>query len=127
MRNLTLSIKQVYFDQILSGEKKSEFRDIWPNNATRYCQIDPEGYLVDIDGVIQPVKYDTITFYTGAYKGKRPKMVVEVRDAEVYLLEDENGELITYDDNGEEFYAIQIEYHLGKILEKPSNDGSVRS
>jgi hypothetical protein len=119
MKNLTLSIKQIYFDQILSGEKNSEYRVIRPNNVGRYCQLDSNGDVIDIDGAIQPVKYDTITFYTGAYSGKRPKMVVAVKDAEVYLIEDENGELVKFEENGLEYYAAEIEYHLGEILEKP--------
>jgi hypothetical protein len=43
MKNLTLSIKQIYFDQILSGEKKIETRDIRPNNVHKYCQLDKDG------------------------------------------------------------------------------------
>ncbi len=119
MKNLTLSIKQVFFDQILSGEKKSEFRDIWPNNIKRYCQFDSNGNIINDDGTIHPVKYDTITFYTGAYRGKRPKMVVKVKDANVFLFEDEKGELITYEFEGVEYFVAQIEYHLGEILERP--------
>lgn len=119
MKNLTLSIKQIYFDQILSGEKKIESRDIRPNNVHKYCQLDKDGYVVEIEGIIQPIKYDTITLYTGAYSGKRPKLVVEVDDAEIFLLEDENGELIILEEHGEEYYPAIIEYHLGKILERP--------
>ncbi len=119
MKNLTLSIKQEFFDKILSGEKKSEFRAIRPNNLDRYCLLDKDGEVIDIDGEIQPVKYDTITFYTGSYRGKRPKMVVRVEKAEVYLIEDEKGELITFEFEGEEYVAAEIEYHLGEILEKP--------
>jgi hypothetical protein len=66
MKSLTLSIKEIYFKQILLGEKKTETRDIWPNNVKRYLQVDKEGNVIEIDGIIQPVKYDTITFYTGA-------------------------------------------------------------
>jgi len=119
MKNLTLSIKEIYFKQILSGEKKSEFREIRHNNVGRYCQLDKEGYVIDIDGVIQPIMYDTITFYTGAYVGKRPKMIIKVEKAEAYVLEDENGELITYEVDGEEYFAAEIEYHLGEIIESP--------
>lgn len=119
MKNLTLSIKQEFFDKILSGEKKSEFRAIRPNNINRYCLLDKDGEVIDIDGEIQPVKYDTITFYTGSYRGKRRKMVVRVKKAEVYLIEDEKGELVTFEFEGEEYVAAEIEYHLGEILEKP--------
>ena len=46
-----------------------------------------------MDDIPQPVKYDTITFYTGAYGGKLPKCVVEVLKAEIFFLADENDEL----------------------------------
>ena len=119
MKNLNLSIKEIYFNQILSGEKKSEFREIRHNNVSRYCQVDQNGEVIVVDGEIQTVAYDTITFYTGAYVGKRPKMVVQVEKAEAYVLEDEKGELITYEVDGVEYYAAEIEYHLGAIVEQP--------
>jgi hypothetical protein len=119
MKNLTLSIKQIFFDKILSGEKKTETRDIRPSNIHRYCQMDDDGYLLDADGYIQPIKYDTITLYTGSYRGKRPKLVVEVVDAEVFLLEDENGELYILEEDGIEYNPAIIEYNLGRILERP--------
>ena len=70
---------------------------------------------------IVPVKYDTITFLTGAYKGKRPKMVVKVKSAKIDLLTDEEtGEFITLnDENGQEYFAAVIEYQLGEIITKP--------
>jgi hypothetical protein len=75
--------------------------------------------VVEIDGAIQPIKYDTITLYTGAYIGKRPKLVVKVENAEIFLLEDEKGEIIVLEENGKEYYPGIIEYHLGRILERP--------
>ena len=52
-----------------------------------------------------------------AYKGTRPKMVVEVVSSEVVLFEDEKGELILLkDENQEEYYASVIEYKLDKVL-----------
>ena len=74
----------------------------------------PEEGEVDI----KPIKYDAIKLLTGEYKGKRPYMIVEVKDAEVTILTDEGGKDIVYTHNGEEYLAAQIDYTLGKVLEK---------
>jgi hypothetical protein len=121
MKNLTLSIKEIYFKQILNGEKNTETRDVWPNNVKRYFQHDKEGNVIIADGIIQTVKYDTITFYTGAYVGKRPKMVVRVEKAEAFLLEDDDGEFIIYELDDQEYNAAQIDYTIGEIIEEPTN------
>ena len=36
MNILTLSIKQIYFDEILAGKKTHEYREIRPTNAKKY-------------------------------------------------------------------------------------------
>lgn len=118
MEILTLSIKQKFFDEILAGTKKQEFREIRPNSQSKYCELDEDGYVKEIEGVLQPRKYDAIKFLTGEYKGKRPFIVVEVKDAKIELFEDENHELVTYTYQGEEYIAAQVVYDLGQVLEK---------
>lgn len=126
MKILTLSIKQKHFDEILAGKKTHEYREIRPTNAKKYItylcggkeyKVDeelPEEGEVDL----KPIKYDAIKFLTGEYKGKRPYIIVEVKREEVAILTDENGEDIVYEYNGEEYLAAQIDYTLGKVLEK---------
>ena len=126
MNVLTLSIKQKYFDEILASKKKHEYREIRPTNAKKYITYlcDGKKYQVDeelpeegeVD--IKPIKYDAIKFLTGEYKGKRPYAIVEVKDAEVTIFTDENGNDIVYPYNGEEYLAAQIDYTLGEVLEK---------
>ena len=36
MNILTLSVKQIYFDEILAGKKTHEYREIRPTNAKKY-------------------------------------------------------------------------------------------
>jgi hypothetical protein len=126
MNILTLSIKQVYFNEILAGKKKVETREIRPNNFKRYCRYTYEGKeYVSTDGLpkedvgVTPVKYDALKLLTGAYNlPKRPYLIVEVKDAEIVILTDENDEDITYEENGEKYIAAEIDYHLGKVIEK---------
>lgn len=126
MEILTLSIKQKYFDEILAGKKTHEYREIRPTNAKKYITYLCGGkeYKADEElpeeGEVElkPIKYDTIKLLTGEYKGKRPYMIVEVKGAEVVLLTDENGNDIIYEYKGEEYIAAQIDYTLGKVIEK---------
>lgn len=126
MKTLTLSIKQKYFDEILSGKKTKETREIRPNNAKKYIRYVCDGKEYDADAElpeegdidIKPVEYDAIKLLTGAYSGKRPYIVIECKGANVYLLTDENGNDIIYEYQGKEYIAAQIEYDLGKIIEK---------
>lgn len=126
MNILTLSIKQKYFDEILAGEKTHEYREIRPSNAKKYITYMCGGkeYKVDEElpeeGEVElnPIKYDAIKLLTGAYTGKRPYIIVEVKAAEAVILTDDNDEDIVYEYNGEEYLAAQMDYTLGKVLEK---------
>lgn len=126
MNVLTLSIKQKYFDEILVGKKTHEYREIRPTNAKKYITYLCGGKEYEVDeelpeeGEIElkPIKYDAIKLLTGEYKGKRPYIIIEVKKAEAVILTDENGEDIVYEQNGEEYLAAQMDYTLGKIIEK---------
>lgn len=126
MNVLTLSIKQKYFDEILAGKKTHEYREIRPTNAKKYITYlcDGKEYQTDEELpeegeiTLNPIKYDAIKFLTGEYKGKRPYAIVEVKGAEASILTDEDGNDIVYEHQGEEYLASQIDYALGKVLEK---------
>lgn len=129
MNVLTLSIKQKYFDEILAGKKKQEFREIRPTNAKKYFRYLLNGKEYDEESLpsedeeagdvdLIPVKYDAIKFLTGAYTGKRPYAIVEVKDAHIEILCDEEGNDIVYEYNGKEYAAAQVVYDLGKVIEK---------
>ena len=127
MNILTLSIKQKFFDAILAGEKTNEMREIRPNNFAKYCRYSCEGKEYQaIDEVpegdlpvdVIPVKYDALKLVTGAYKDKRPYLVIEVSGEEVIFLADEQDNQIIYEVDGKEYFAAAIEYNLGKIIEK---------
>lgn len=117
MEILTLIIKKKFLDDILSGEKNQEFREIRPTTQKKYCQLDADGYCVEKDGVLQPRHYDAIQFFVG-YNKDRASALVEVKDAKIELFEDENHNLIEYTYQGETYLAAQVVYDLGKVLEK---------
>lgn len=116
MKTIDLIIKQKWFDAILSGEKKEEFREIRPNTMKKYCQVDEEGFVIEKDEVLQPVHYDAIRFFVG-YAKDRASAIVEIKDTRIELFEDEDThELITYTHEGEEYVASQVVFTLGRVI-----------
>ena len=122
MKTLNLIIKQCYFDEIIKGTKKQEFREVKPTTIKRLLQLDKDGYeLEDENGNAQPIKYDAIQFYVG-YNKDRDNALVEVLGAHCEIITDEKGEPIIYehgmDKNGEPLTWVveRVVYNLGKVL-----------
>ena len=122
MKTLNLIIKQCFFDEIIKGTKKQEFREVKPTTIKRLVQLDKDGYEVeDENGNAQPIKYDAIQFYVG-YNKDRDNALVEVVGAHCEIFVDENNEPITYehgrdkDGNPLVWVVEQVVYNLGKVL-----------
>lgn len=90
MKVLTLNIKKIYFDEIMKGTKKIEYRELKQTTLNKYT------YLDESDGKRYLRRYDAIRFFVGYHKD-RECALVQVKD-------------ITYN-------AGIVEYHLGLILE----------
>ena len=105
---IKLSVKQPTLDAIRRGEIEKYTREIRPNTQAKYCDLDEEGYVKDIDGVLQPKHYDAVQFSCG-----HETFTCKIEKSWIELFEDENHELITYTENGEEYYAAQVVYSLG--------------
>lgn len=117
MKILTLIIKQKFFDQIISGEKKQEFREIKPSTEKRLVQLDKDNIeITDENGNSIPVEYDAIRFYVG-YNKNRDSALVKVDGAYTEIFVDDNGEVIDYEYNGDYYIAQQVVYNLGEVLE----------
>lgn len=91
MKVLTLNIKKIYFDAIMSGEKKIEFRELKQTTLNKYT------YLDESDGKRYLRRYDALRLFVG-YNKDRESALVQVTD-------------ISYNEG-------VVEYHLGLILEK---------
>lgn len=132
MKTLTLNLKRVFFDEIVAGTRTHECRDIFPSNQKRFIRyiLNGKEYTSlqempseeeepgEVDVI--PVQYDCIKFMTGANAGGRPYIVVEVKDAEVVFLTDEEGKdlILVDEENDLEYIAAQMDYTLGNILER---------
>lgn len=115
MKILTLQIKKPYLDAILSGEKTKEYREIRPKNADKYVIQDPDAE--DEADWLKPIEYDAIRFFNG-YATNRPEVLIEVKDAFIQILTDDEGNDIIYEEDGEEYIETMMIYTLGKVLEK---------
>ena len=111
MEIVKLKTKADTLAAIKAGGIKEYAREIRPNTMKKYCKTDEEGYCVDVDGVLQPRKYDVVQFLCG-----HESAAYRIDKAQIELFEDENGELITYEENGEEYIAAQIVYFLGEPI-----------
>ena len=127
MKILTLIIKQKWFDEIMSGKKKTEYRELTPQNMRRLVEFDSEGFMVEDPENNRPnvpKKYDAIRFYVG-YAKDRDTALVEVTGVDCDFIRTEEGEPIySGDPQGEDFWAyVMLEYHLGRIIEKQHTHG----
>lgn len=91
MKVLTLNIKKIYFDEIMSGTKKIEYRELKQTTLNKYTYVD------ETDGKRYLRRYDALRLYVG-YNKDRECALVQVTDT-------------TYNEG-------VVEYHLGIILEK---------
>ena len=111
MKILDLTTKQATLDAIKAGELKEYSREIRPNTQKKYCEMDEDGYVKDVDGGLQPRKYDAVRFKCG-----HESYACKIDNAYIELFENEKHELITYVENGEEYIAAQIVYKLGEQI-----------
>lgn len=143
---LYLTIKQQYFDDILAGTKKNEYREIKDTTATKYLDTWKEGGeiglyinedLIDFDpqGDINiynngnypyfPIEYKYLRLAVG-YAKERDEAIVKVSDITFEVMKTKEGKEARFDDiDGEiipnetgELAIWLINYHLGEVVEK---------
>jgi len=107
MKTLHLNLKKKWFDMILNGIKKEEYREMkpyWDNrliNQKLQTRYDVEG------SDIAWKEYDTITFSNG-YSKNRKQMVVELKEIDIAKGNPEWGAV------GDTVYYV---LRLGNVLE----------
>lgn len=78
---LTLSVKKEWFDKIVSGEKKEEYREIkpyWENRLIKkswknFVGFDEFGRFTDVFGTLKYIPYTHVLFING-YGANRPRI-----------------------------------------------------
>ena len=112
MVQLKLQITRPSFEAILRGEQKIESREVKPRNASRYVV---EKELPDGSIEVTPKHIDALYLINGRRKDA-PRLTVEVLGAEWWVHSDDDGNDITFEENGETFLWSEVWYHLGRIL-----------
>ena len=141
---LYLPIKQMYFDEIIEGNKKKEYREVKPTTYKKYLKCDQRGNpfvdtsLIDMDdplcddinvwndGIYPLIPNENYKFLHLAvgYNKERDEALVEIKDVTFEPLLDEEGKIFRFDEeNGKAFRCENgklcfwnIVYHLGQIL-----------
>ncbi len=113
MKKLNLRIDKKHFQAILDGKQKEEVRLLTPDNTDKYVT---ETELPDGQIKIDPIPYDVIQFFNGRRKDAA-RMTVKVADAIFRVHVDEEGNDITYEQDGEVYVVCDVQYILGEILE----------
>ena len=92
-------------------------RNVYPHNVAKYVVEEDK---VDETGEpftsVTPVHYDAIAVICGRRKDA-PQLTAEIASAEFVILTDEEGNDLTFEENGIEYYVCQVWYTLGEIIE----------
>jgi len=128
---LTLTVKPEQLAEVVSGEKTTITREIRPQTSQKYIEYfaksDPSKVYKTYDEVpdeveidVRPLKYDALRLKT-ADKSGSPEVVVAVKEAEIFILteEDDKGNTYArvYKYKGKEYVSAQIDYKLGAIID----------
>lgn len=110
---IKFTVSKEMFNEIVSGRLSVFEKEILPKKQGLYCLLNGDGSVKDINGVVQLRKYEAIQFAckTGTY-------TCEINSADIEPMKDENGDLITYTEKGEEYTATKIVYALGDEIEQ---------
>lgn len=122
---LYLPIKQVYFDQIIAGTKKEEYREIKEGiTANRYLLKDRNGKYVLNPNVTQPNKEYFIDDYNNGNFPFVPKpykylyiAVGYAKERDTALVEVDGFRFIPNMIRTDLYAFWQIAFHLGEIIE----------
>ncbi len=122
---LYLPIKQIYFDQIISGTKKEEYREIKHGiTANRYLQRDDSGtYIRDIEHTDANKEY-FVDDYNGGYFPFLPRQYKYLylavgynKERDTALIEIDSISFLPSRVFNDKITFWQIVYHIGKVVE----------
>lgn len=85
---LTLSIKEQFLKELISGKKKEDYREATEYSIKKFCNLDDKGEIIDVK------TFDKVRFYTGKYLKGQPRPFAEFAIKEIFIEEvtDEAGD-----------------------------------
>lgn len=110
MSTVTIKVKTTTFEAIKSGEMTTFQKEIRPNTEAKFGLLDDEGFNIeDEHGNFVPRPYDSVCFQN-AQTGE--EIVKDIKDSKIYVLIDDEDNVITYFYKGDEYIATTIVYWL---------------
>lgn len=114
---VTYIIKQHWFDEIMSGRKKKEYRELKPTTLKKLVKLDKKGDLVlDENENAVPIHYDAMLLFVGYQKVRDSALVEITGEKEEIFLNEKGEEVYEVLEDGSRFYPSQIAYDLGRVL-----------
>ena len=107
---LTLNVCKKDFDKIKNGLKEYTV-DIPHEERDKYCEIDEDDEIREIDDELQPIKYKAIKFVY-----KKESYTCKMDYARVQPKQYIDSENFTYIHNGKEYDLLQIIFELGEEI-----------
>lgn len=114
---VTYIIKQHWFDEIMSGRKKKEYRELKPTTLKKLVKLDKKGDLVlDENENAVPIHYDAMLLFVGYQKVRDSALVEITGEKEEIFLNEKGEEVYEVLEDGSRFYPSQIVYDLGRVF-----------
>lgn len=109
MKSIVIKCSARELNEVVSGERKIITREIRPGNARRHV------YLNEAEECTGVIPYEAITLLCEKHAAQ---VTVNVANIMLMEIEDENGKLVYYEQNGKTYQMVDIDYHIGGIVDK---------
>lgn len=114
---ITFIIKQHWFDEILAGRKKKEYRELKATNVKKLVKLRGDGELIlDENENAIPIHYDAMLLFVGFSKVRDSALVEITGEKEEMYLNEKGEEIFEVLEDGTRFYPSQIAYDLGRVI-----------
>ena len=108
-KTITLKCSPKELNEVVAGERTVITREILPSNAHLFVKLNE---LRECTGIIPRDFVKLESRKSGA------SVVAKVDKIMLMEIEDENGELVFFRQRGEVYQAVDIDFHIGKIVSK---------
>lgn len=108
METLILNSSARELREVAEGKKRIVTREIRPGNARRFVELNGEEECVGI------IKYEKILLQN---ERMNASILAAIQKIMLMEIEDEKGQLVYYEQNGKRYQAVDIDFHLGAILD----------
>ena len=107
---MTIELKSTEkeLNEVASGKKNIITREIRPGNARKFVYLDMEESCTGI------IPYDRVRLVC---EKANSSLTATIEKAMLMEIEDDDGNLVYYEQNGKQYQMVDIDYHIGEIVE----------